>query len=96
MIGERIKAIMNHYDLSATDLAKALGVNRSEKVLNIIHGKNNPQYATLEMLLQAYPDVNANYLFGTEDNMLRSMKHDKAGIKEAIEILERHLGGVSD
>lgn len=91
MIAERFKAIMDHYGLSAAEMARAVGESRPEKVLNIIHGKNKPTYSTLELFIKAYPDINANYLFGTEDNMLRSMKHDKAGIREAIGILEGYL-----
>jgi hypothetical protein len=91
MIAERFKAIMDYYGLSAAEMARAVGETRPEKVLNIIHGKNKPNYSTLELFIQAYPDINANYLFGTEDNMLRSVKYDKAGIRQAIGILEDFL-----
>ena len=58
---ERLKNWMEKEDLKSSTLADSIGVNRAT-ISHILSGRNKPSIDLLEKLLNAYPNINANWL----------------------------------
>jgi len=71
---------MEYLGFSAAQLADQIGVQRSS-FSHILNGRNKPSADFINKLLIAYPDLNANWLFGLSENMLTSQR-SKTGIRD--------------
>lgn len=58
---ERIKYIMNLYNVSAAQFAETIGVPRST-ISHILSGRNKPSLDLIMKILSSYPKVNAEWL----------------------------------
>lgn len=58
---DRIKVVMKVNNLSASQLADEIGVQRSN-LSHILSGRNKPGFDFLHRLLERYPKVNAHWL----------------------------------
>ena len=58
---ERLKNWMGIEGLKSSALADSIGVNRAT-ISHILSGRNKPSIDFLEKLLNAYPNINANWL----------------------------------
>lgn len=58
---DRIKVVMKVNQLSATQLAEEIGVQRSN-VSHVLSGRNKPSFEFLNKLLTRFPKVNAHWL----------------------------------
>jgi transcriptional regulator with XRE-family HTH domain len=65
---DRIKIFLEQSGLTAAQLADKIGVQRSS-FSHILNGRNNPSADFIRKLLTTYSDLNANWLFGTSENM---------------------------
>lgn len=58
---ERIKKFMEYKGISSSELADAIGVQRSN-VTHVLKGRNKPSFQFIEKMLQVYPELNAKWL----------------------------------
>ena len=58
---EKLEILCSKYDLTASSLAKALGVEASA-ISHIRSGRNKPSYDFVVKILRAFPDVNPDWL----------------------------------
>lgn len=70
-INERIKNVMEYYNLSANALAKGLGVS-STAIYKTLDGQSEPNYQLLNKIKKKYPSVNGNWLLTGEGEMITS------------------------
>lgn len=66
---DRIKKFMEHKGISPSELADAIGVQRSN-VTHVLKARNKPSFQFIEKLLQIYPEINAKWLLLGEGNMI--------------------------
>jgi transcriptional regulator with XRE-family HTH domain len=66
---DKLKSYLEYLGLSAAQLADQIGVQRSS-FSHILNGRNKPSADFINKLLASYPDLNANWLFGSSDSML--------------------------
>jgi transcriptional regulator with XRE-family HTH domain len=77
---EKLKSYMDYLGLTAAQLADQIGVQRSS-FSHILNGRNKPSADFINKLLNANPDLNANWLFGSSDKMLISQRL-KSGMRD--------------
>lgn len=58
---ERLTLLMKTYELTASQLADAVGVQRSN-ISHLLAGRNNPSLDFVTRLLTKFPEVNADWL----------------------------------
>ena len=63
---------MNHYGLSAYQLAKNLSYEGPQKLYKLVQNKSKPGYETLMDILDNYPELRAEWLMRGAGPMLRS------------------------
>lgn len=80
MIHSRLQQLIDALDLSVLEFARQLGESRGEKVYHILHGRLKPRYDTLEKILVAYPQVNADWLLRGEGLMFKQLSSPSAAI----------------
>ncbi|MBC8110031.1 MAG: helix-turn-helix domain-containing protein [Verrucomicrobia bacterium] len=68
-IHERLNVLLKDLNVTPYKLAQALG-EKPTKLYNILNGKARPSYETLESILRQYPQINMNWLFRGEGEML--------------------------
>lgn len=80
MIHSRLQQLIDALNLSVLEFARQLGESRGEKVYHILHGRLKPRYDTLEKILIAYPQVNADWLLRGEGLMFKQLNSPSAAI----------------
>jgi len=80
MIHIRLQQLIDSLDVSVLEFARQLGEHRGEKVYHILHGRLKPRYDTLEKILQAYPQVNGDWLLRGEGLMFKTLNSPSAAI----------------
>jgi transcriptional regulator with XRE-family HTH domain len=73
---DRIKKFMEHKEISASELADAIGVQRSN-VTHVLKARNKPSFQFIEKLLQIYPEINAKWLLLGEGNMIEGISKSR-------------------
>ena len=68
---EKLEILCAKYNLTASSLAKALGVEASA-ISHIRSGRNKPSYDFVVKILKAFPDVNPDWLLLDGDEFLRT------------------------
>jgi len=58
---ERIKAIMNHYQLRAAQFSDAIGMQRSA-VSHVLSGRNKPSLDFVLRIKKKFPEISLNWL----------------------------------
>ncbi|PLX00278.1 MAG: hypothetical protein C0593_01230 [Marinilabiliales bacterium] len=67
----RIKTIMDREGVNASQLAEKLGIQRST-LSHILAGRNNPSLDVVYKILDAFPDISAEWLLkGGEDSVYK-------------------------
>lgn len=66
---DRIRKFMDYKGISPSELADAIGVQRSN-VTHVLKARNKPSFQFIEKLLQIYPEINAKWLLLGEGNMI--------------------------
>lgn len=69
-VHERIKLLMETFDMNVYKFAKEIGEDRAEKFYNIIKGKMKPNFDTMNDIGQRFPEVNFDWLIMDRGNML--------------------------
>lgn len=73
---DRIKKFMEYKGISPSELADAIGVQRSN-VTHVLKGRNKPSFQFMEKLLQVYPEINAKWLMLGEGNMIEGISKSR-------------------
>ena len=68
---EKLEILCSKYNLTASSLAKALGVEASA-ISHIRSGRNKPSYDFVVKILRAFPDVNPDWLLLDGEKFLRT------------------------
>ena len=76
----RLQQLIDTLNISVLEFSRQLGENRGEKVYHILHGRLKPRYDTLEKILAAYPQVNADWLLRGEGLMFKVLDSPSAAI----------------
>lgn len=79
-IHTRLQELIDALDISVLEFARQLGERRGEKVYHILHGRLKPRYDTIEKILLAYPQVNADWLLRGEGLMFKTLSSPSAAI----------------
>jgi transcriptional regulator with XRE-family HTH domain len=66
---ERIRKFIEYKGISPSELADAIGVQRSN-VSHVLNGRNKPSFQFIEKLLHIYPEINAKWLLLGEGKMV--------------------------
>ena len=64
---ERFKQLLKEKNLTAARFAELIQVNASA-MSHILNGRNKPGFDVLEKIVQAFPDVNLNWLISGQGN----------------------------
>ncbi len=72
---KRINKIIKEKNLSASQLAKEVSVQRSS-VSHILSGRNRPSLDFVQKLLAAYPDLNPSWLIMGEGSIYKDVQND--------------------
>lgn len=67
---EKLEILCSKYNLSASALAKTLGVEASA-ISHIRSGRNKPSYDFVVKILRAFPEINPDWLLLDGDEFLR-------------------------
>ena len=87
-IKDRIKALLDYLDINQKQFAELTGISENT-ISNAINGKNTPGLAFFNAIQKAVPDVNPNWLYMGDGNML-----DKSDEKDGKGILRTLYHGV--
>lgn len=68
---EKLEILCAKYNLTASSLAKVLGVEASA-ISHIRSGRNKPSYDFVVKILRAFPDINPDWLMLDGEDLLRS------------------------
>jgi transcriptional regulator with XRE-family HTH domain len=77
---EQIRYLMNHYKLSATQLADKLGIQRST-ISHLLSGRNNPSIDLLRRIISNFTDINEAWLLSGHGSPLKSAKESSSDLK---------------
>lgn len=68
---DRIKKVMDYYQLSSTNFADTIDINRSS-LTHIFSGRNQPSLDVAKKILKAFPEVNTEWLVMGVGPMLKN------------------------
>ena len=81
---ERIKRILEYYQLSPASFAEQIGINRSN-VTHLFTGRNQPSLELAKKILHAYPEIKTEWLIMGVGEMLRTDEDKELIIKSQNE-----------
>jgi len=70
---ERINKILRYYNLSSSQFADEIGVQRSS-VSHVLTGRNKPGFDFIQKIIGVFPDVSAEWLITGVGSMLKDEK----------------------
>lgn len=88
LVGERLKAIIDHYSVTPNEFAKRLGYDRADKIYNILKGKFFPSFEILRDITNNFVGVNIDYILTGKGDMvyyIEAKKYKENGIINKIE-----------
>jgi transcriptional regulator with XRE-family HTH domain len=68
---ERILSIIKYLNLSPSDFAEEIGVQRSS-ISHLISGRNKPSLEFIQKILTRYPEINTEWILNGTGEMLKS------------------------
>lgn len=82
-MNNRIKRFMDYKGITPSELADAIGVQRSN-ITHVLHGRNKPGFQFITKMLETFPEINAKWLLTGEDEMLvKGKETEKTKEKQA-------------
>lgn len=93
----RIKQIMEYKQMSPTTFADTIQINRSS-LTHIFSGRNQPSLDIAKKILNAFPEVNTDWLIMGEGTMLKSLENapqvqESVPVKTVDNMLQTDLFG---
>ncbi|MCL2290246.1 MAG: helix-turn-helix transcriptional regulator [Bacteroidetes bacterium] len=87
---ERIKQIMEYYQLSPAAFAEQIGINRSN-LTHLFSGRNQPSLDLAKKILHYYPDIKTEWLIMGVGQMFRNNEEKEWELKvQSEKRLQRH------
>ena len=86
---ERLKIMMDYYELSAALLAEKIEVQRSS-ISHILSGRNKPSLEFVLKILKSFPEVELYWLLNGVGSFPKSVEKSKADISPAPTTVEKH------
>ena len=87
---DRIKALLEHLNVTSAEFADKLGIQRSG-VSHILAGRNNPSLDLLQKVMTNYPQINPDWLILGRGRIERGLggistdKTDKSAVQESLQ-----------
>lgn len=78
---KRIIELMEYYNLSSSQFADKIGVQRSS-ISHILSGRNKPSYDFLQKIIGVFPNIDANWLLNGKGTMEKRLEKPVISIKE--------------
>jgi len=75
----RIKRFMDYKSMTPSELADAIGVQRSN-ITHVLHGRNKPGFQFITKMLEAFPEIDAKWLLTGEGEMLVAGKEKQSAL----------------
>lgn len=88
LVGNRLKAIIDHYSVSPPEFARLLGFERADKIYNIIKGKFFPSFEILEAITNKFVDVSIDWLINGRGTMLSTCEPVIYKENEQVSVIE--------
>ena len=77
---DRIKQIMEYYNITPASLAEQIGINRSS-LTHLFSGRNQPSLDLAKKILHCYPEIKTEWLIMGMGEMMRSDEEKELTIK---------------
>jgi DNA-binding XRE family transcriptional regulator len=77
---DRIKQIMEHYQMSPASFAEQIGINRSN-LTHLFSGRNQPSLELAKKILHCYPEIKTEWLIMGVGEMMRSVEEKELNVK---------------
>lgn len=86
-LSERLKILSISLDTSFAQIAHKAHLGKPDILYHVINGNGNYSlsFKTIWKIIHAYPQTNANFLFGTETNPLRTNIEKKEDIASKLD-----------
>jgi transcriptional regulator with XRE-family HTH domain len=68
---ERILSIIKYFNLSPSDFAEKIGVQRSS-ISHLISGRNKPSLEFIQKILSRFPEINPEWILSGNGKMLKN------------------------
>ena len=81
---DRLKKFMEYKGISPSELADAIGVQRSN-VTHVLKGRNKPSLQFMEKFFQVYPEINANWFVKGVGSMIEGTSKSRTLFDSLIE-----------
>ena len=76
-IAQRMKLLIEQMNMTTYQFAKELGYERKEKIYNIINGKSQPGWETIEDIVGRFPQLNGDWLLRGSGEVFKSESSTK-------------------
>ena len=77
---DRIKQIMEYYQLAPASFAEVIGINRSN-LTHLFSGRNQPSLDLAKKILHCYPEIKTEWLIMGVGNMFRNDEEKELVVK---------------
>ncbi len=68
---DRILSIIKYFNLSPSDFAEKIGVQRSS-ISHLISGRNKPSLEFIQKILSGFPEINPEWILSGQGKMLKN------------------------
>jgi transcriptional regulator with XRE-family HTH domain len=75
---ERILSIIKYLNLSPSDFAEEIGVQRSS-ISHLISGRNKPSLEFIQKILSRFPEINTEWVINGSGEMVKGMSNQVTG-----------------
>lgn len=72
---DRIQKILEHYDLTSTQFADEIGVQRSS-VSHVLTGRNKPGFDFIQKIIGTFPEISAEWLITGVGRMIKTVTNE--------------------
>lgn len=79
-VGKRFEQMVDALGIDFAKLARSIGIDRPDALYLVKNGKGYPSFETIARILEAYPQVDANFIFGRAGHPFR--QENENGKKE--------------
>lgn len=77
---ERMNALLAHLKMNANELATSLGYKRTDRIYNVINGRNGISSALARDIQKCYSNISYEWLMTGEGEMLKSEENPESNI----------------
>ncbi len=74
---KRFETLVDALGIDFAKLARSIGLDRPDTLYLVKNGKGYPSFDTIAKILDVYPQIDANFLFGKSDQPFRAEPSQK-------------------